>query len=163
MDVNIIPFQGVPESAVLHLVQDLQPFNIHALVGSTASLPKEAFNEHKRQYIADQVLAFLTGNYQERVLGIIGDDMYRYILDYIKGFADLPGRCAVISVYRLQTIKDELKYRSHLCELALHELGHTLGLEHCKDDECVMYQGQLRNPLKYHYCPACTLKSGILV
>lgn len=162
MDVDIVPFQGVSEALINNLVLDLRRYQIRARVRETDKLPADAFNPAKSKYIADQVLTFIKASYHERVLGVISEDMYRYILEYIRGFADLPGRGAVISVYRLKSIRDEQLYRSHVCELALHELGHTFGLEHCKDENCVMYQGVVRAQTPFRYCDVCKSKSGLL-
>jgi archaemetzincin len=41
---------------------------------------------------------------------------------------------------------------------ALHEIGHSLGLTHCRDRRCVMYSSTRIADTDFkqsHYCPTC--------
>jgi archaemetzincin len=52
------------------------------------------------------------------------------------GYGYRPGPSCVISSFRLKNPPSKTKRR--LEKVALHELGHNLGLPHCSDEECVM-------------------------
>ncbi len=53
----------------------------------------------------------------------------------IFGLGFKPGTSSVVSVYRLGKGKT---LRSRLKKIALHEIGHNLGLKHCPDKSCLM-------------------------
>jgi archaemetzincin len=46
-------------------------------------------------------------------------------------------RVAVVSVYRLRS-RDGKLYMSRVRKEVVHEVGHLLGLKHCRDTGCVM-------------------------
>jgi archaemetzincin len=52
----------------------------------------------------------------------------------ILGVAGLGKQSTIVSIYRMKTNHDD-----RLSKVVVHELGHTLGLQHCHNDEkCVM-------------------------
>ena len=55
----------------------------------------------------------------------------------IFGLGSVSGSSCVISSYRLSTGTKNLFY-SRIKKVAIHELGHNLGLPHCKNKNCVM-------------------------
>lgn len=78
-----------------------------------------------------------------KVLAVTGLDLYIPILTFVFGEARLNGRCAVVSSYRLDNSSYGLPsnpalLRERLLKESIHELGHTFGLVHCQDPECVM-------------------------
>jgi archaemetzincin len=77
-------------------------------------------------------------------MGVTTLDLYVPILKYVFGLAEVNGQCALISTYRLRPEFYEQPGNDTLLlerteKTALHELGHTLGLTHCRDRLCVMY------------------------
>ena len=77
-----------------------------------------------------------------KVLAITEYDLFIPILTHVFGEAQLGGKTCIISTYRL--IKDlpsvgwEKALKLRVMKEALHELGHTFKLRHCKDNSCVM-------------------------
>ncbi len=130
------------------------------------------YSSDRKQYhsteILRQLLPFATGK-EEHILGIMDEDIYIPILTFVFGEAQLSGRCALMSGHRLHQKyyglpEDETLYL-HRCEKeAVHELGHTLGLKHCDNFECVMrYSNSVADidTKRNVFCPACSQTLGI--
>ena len=80
----------------------------------------------------------------DRVLGVTLVDLFVPMLNFVFGEAQCPGKIALISLYRLRPeFYGDTPNRSLFFERAekeaVHELGHTLGIRHCKDGRCVMF------------------------
>jgi archaemetzincin len=78
-----------------------------------------------------------------RVLAVTTRDLYSPILTFVFGEARLNGQCAVVSSHRLDNSayglpRDQALLSARLLKECIHELGHTFGLIHCHDPECVM-------------------------
>jgi archaemetzincin len=105
-----------------------------------------ALDARRGQYHATSILRRLRDMEPDedvRVIGVTRLDLFVPILTFVFGEAELGGRCAVVSLQRL----DERFYglparrellRERLIKEAVHELGHTYGLRHCEDWRCVM-------------------------
>jgi archaemetzincin len=78
-----------------------------------------------------------------RVLAIVEVDLFIPILTHVYGEALLGGKACIVSTYRLKEASVPTGSRSAFEERsikeALHELGHTFSLRHCKDSTCIMH------------------------
>ncbi|MCL5742810.1 MAG: archaemetzincin [Acidobacteria bacterium] len=105
-----------------------------------------ALDEDRGQYHSSAILKRLVkgaGQREERVLGVTALDLYVPILTFVFGEALLEGNCAVVSLHRLREELYGLPPRTdllfeRLVKESVHELGHTFGLRHCFDWQCVM-------------------------
>lgn len=52
------------------------------------------------------------------------------------GLGACPGKSCVVSLFRIG--KNEKLIQERLKKIAVHEVGHNLGLKHCEDKNCVM-------------------------
>jgi hypothetical protein len=73
-----------------------------------------------------------------RLLGIADADLYTSNLNFVFGEADAYRAVAVFSIARLHTA-DRERFIHRAATEAIHELGHTYGLRHCRDTRCVMW------------------------
>lgn len=109
------------------------------------SLPDEALDQMRHQYNSSRLLTLLSSKAfdAERVLGVTEADLYAGGLNYVFGEGLSPGQVCMISTHRLwpEVSRDEGRelFYQRLIKEAVHELGHTIGLGHCRKLDCVMY------------------------
>ncbi|MFA5079305.1 MAG: archaemetzincin family Zn-dependent metalloprotease [Dehalococcoidia bacterium] len=147
MNIVLVPIGDFDPEALQQLKGSLGTvFGCPLQVDKPVSLPDDAFDRSRCQYLSDSLLDLLRQckKGSEHVLGVTEADIYTHGLNFLFGQADGINRVALISLSRL---KDEgsavpggekLLYERMLKE-AVHELGHTLGLDHCGDAGCVMH------------------------
>jgi len=79
-----------------------------------------------------------------KLIGITSLDLFSPALTFVFGEAQLDGRVAIASSYRLENTFYGLPDNPGLMlerleKEAIHELGHTFDLTHCPDYNCVMH------------------------
>jgi archaemetzincin len=98
-----------------------------------------------------------------RLLGVTRLDLFVPVLTFVFGEAQLEGNCGIVSLARLQEEFYGLPGRDgllqeRLLKEAVHELGHTFGLRHCPDWQCVMTSSHAVERLDVKgadFCAAC--------
>ena len=131
--------------ALLAGVADAFPHPVRGLV-----VPVDlatCFVPSRQQHHAALVLAALLHHLPDptaKVLGIVPVDLFIPVLTFVFGQAQLDGPGAVVSTYRLGTEfyglpADEGVLVERAIKECVHELGHTFGLVHCHDYDCVMH------------------------
>jgi archaemetzincin len=105
-----------------------------------------AFDASRGQYNSTALLAQLVNTYVQSVekkIAVVNVDLYVPVLTFVFGEAQLNGVAAVVSTHRLENPfyglqKDDDLSFTRLEKEVVHELGHTFGLYHCHQFECVM-------------------------
>jgi archaemetzincin len=108
---------------------------------------RSALDPRRGQYSSTEILAALLrlgSDAGERVLGIADVDLFIPIFTFVFGEAQLGGRAALMSLTRLRQEFYGLPPSEDLLYLraekeAMHELGHTFGLVHCRSYDCAMH------------------------
>ena len=137
------------DSLILEILKQglSQTFNCSVEIRPLTLSLDYAYDLERKQYLAPQLLSALHGFRMERgdrCLGIVDVDLYSPGLNFVFGEADISGGAAVISVYRLRQERyglpqDEGLFQDRAIKEAVHELGHTYYLSHCRDIKCVMH------------------------
>jgi archaemetzincin len=118
-----------------------------------------------------QRMASLVTDPQAQFLGVTALDLFIPILTFVFGEAQLGGRCALVSLHRLREEfyglppNPKLLWERVVKESA-HELGHTLGLRHCRDWRCVMastHDVERLDLKSEEYCQSCLAAASLAV
>jgi len=130
-----------------------------------------SLNPGRGQFNSTLILQFLHSSIEksedEKILVFEPVDLYANHLNFVFGEADSSTGFAVISTYRLipelygEDHRTKL-FLNRLVKEAVHELGHTTGLDHCRKPTCVMYFSNsiLDTDLKGQaFCQACKMKA----
>jgi len=120
-------------------------YNCSAIILPPQSLPAFAFYKPRQRYKADSLLKFQSGLLPpgcQTVAGLTQKDISTSMPgkpDWgIFGLGYRPGNACVISVCRLGSTSYE-QYKEWFIKVLLHELGHNMGLAHCKyHEQCLM-------------------------
>jgi len=161
----IVPIGDISFSLLDYICANLtEKFKLSFSVTKPISLPTQAYNTYRNQFLSVSILNALNKKYNYRkVLGIINEDIYVSELDFIFGQAHIRGRSALISIKRLKEeyygcLADEGILKQRALKEAIHEIGHTYGLNNCANYQCVMFfSNKLSDTDKkgLDFCPAC--------
>jgi archaemetzincin len=127
------------------------------------------YYDERNQYYSTQILSSILTHMPsdgKKIVGITNVDLFVPILTFLFGEAQLGGNGAIVSTYRLRNEfyglpRDNDLFYNRILKEILHELGHTIGLIHCKDYECVMnFSTYVENIdlKKIRYCKQCENK-----
>ncbi|NTU41907.1 MAG: archaemetzincin family Zn-dependent metalloprotease [Nitrospirales bacterium] len=170
MDIIIVPIGDIESSILTFLRKGLsEKFHSEVCLGSAFPKPDYARNAKRGQYPADPIVLALTRHesYREsgRIIGVMDHDLYVPELSFVFGVAR--GRIALISLTRLRQEfyglpeKKGLFMKRIMIE-AVHELGHTFGLDHCNNPRCVMFFSSSiadSDRKGFRFCPRCRTRA----
>ncbi|MCJ7655409.1 MAG: archaemetzincin family Zn-dependent metalloprotease [Dehalococcoidia bacterium] len=148
MRIILKPIGDIDNNILEKLKERLkQTFGCPVEIIPEAGSLERAYDSKRRQYLASELLARLKKSgvaKDEKVLGIVDVDLYAPGLHFVFGQADIASGVAIISLCRLrqeyyELPSDEALFLDRATKEAVHELGHTFGLGHCKNARCVMH------------------------
>jgi archaemetzincin len=158
--LDLIPFDKVDPLAVSIVGANIQAvLGLFTEIQPARSKPDFAFMPVRNQFDASKILKSLaaeTGGAPLK-LGLTQSDLSIPILTYVFGESQLGGKAAVISLHRLFNIDRQIVYQ-RAAKIAVHEVGHLLGLEHCWEADCLMrFSKQLEqlDRLPLRFCATC--------
>ncbi|MGC4090905.1 MAG: hypothetical protein QM756_24140 [Polyangiaceae bacterium] len=165
--VALVPLGAVPDLEVGVVKAALAAFYaVDVVVHARTPLPRSAFYPQRGRYRAERLLTTLEALGEPsmfRVLGLASVDISTTkgnVQDWgILGLATIDGRVGVLSSFRCRRrASGAAQVAERLGKTAVHELGHTFGLEHCPNVGCVMEDGKgsvFTSDREYDLCERC--------
>ncbi|MBI5585859.1 MAG: hypothetical protein HY892_18770, partial [Deltaproteobacteria bacterium] len=147
MPISIIPVGPIDPTVLNNLQADL-PLILQKPIRLEAGLDEPAYAYHpgRRQFRSTAILQDLLERpelrHYERILGLVDHDLFVPELNFV--FGEASSRAAVMALPRLRETfygrpGDSGLFRRRVLTEAVHELGHTFGLGHCRRPACVMF------------------------
>jgi archaemetzincin len=176
--VGIQIYTGFSKDKAKILSQEITKFyKIKTVILPEKSLPKQAFIDIKTpRYRADSLILIqkrAISDTLDFVLGLTDKDIsvtkydnkgniknpqWKYNDFGVMGLAYRPGKSGIISSFRLKDKDKNLEF-TRLKKVVIHEFGHSLGLPHCSDKQCVMTSAAEKistiDNEKMELCKAC--------
>jgi archaemetzincin len=168
ISIDLIPIYMPPTH---ELIERLAPrltrcFAAEVRTHRAAFDPERAFDMSRGQYSSRALLKLLLDHASavpSKLLGVTSVDLFSPVLTYVFGEAQLRGRAAVVSWHRLRPEayglpSDADLVRRRLEIEAVHELGHTFGLLHCREPSCAMHASTYAEEIDFktaELCAAC--------
>jgi len=145
--IEVVPVGEVDQGIIRYSAEVIKKnFNLPARIGRALPITSQAFDAGRNQYNASVLLEQLRRTIPPgalKILGVIDEDIFSKGLNYVFGQAVLGGCCGIISLTRLRISaqgqgENELFFE-RIEKEAVHEIGHTFGLKHCPNPNCVMF------------------------
>lgn len=169
MGIVLVAIGEVNRNVMDWLKDDLSKvFNKQVSVGKGMPEPDYAFDHKRKQYSSTAILNAIVKQKEyapyEKILGVVDHDLFVSELNFV--FGEASPKAAVISITRLrQTFyrlpEDQDLFHRRVLTEAVHELGHTYGLQHCGNPRCVMFfSNRLSDTDRKgpEFCPECRKK-----
>ena len=165
----IVPFDSIRKEVLVFLQNELiRTFGFDIRIAREEPIPQYAFDSKRRQYHSTKILEWLKNIpvMDTRILGVVDLDLYVPELNFVLGEADVAHGVCIISLVRLRQEfyglpKNENLFLERALKEAVHEIGHTYRLSHCRDPKCIMHfsnslqDTDIKGP---DFCPRCKLK-----
>jgi len=145
--IAVVPVGDVDAGVAAALAPALETaFGSKVVVAPAVPLAASAYEPRRRQYLSTAILDALAAAKRpvwERLLGVADVDLYVPDLNFVFGEGDSRRGVGVFSLHRLHPGASEAEaqalFQRRAATEAIHELGHTYGLGHCRDPRCVMW------------------------
>mgnify|MGYP006275074183 CR=1 FL=1 len=142
--IAVSPVGKIPDRLLNIIARAVEKnFSFHTRIAPILEDISFAFDPERHQYNSTKILEKLaeksSGEYV-KVIAVTREDLFIPILTHVYGEAQLGGKACIVSTARLESILDtEEKGCNRVMKEALHELGHTFHLTHCRDESCLMH------------------------
>lgn len=146
-NITLILFGNFEKRFLEKIINDVErEFQLTAMIRNGHLDLSEYYDPSRRQYNGNMLLKTVDNGFamdESKILGLFNVDLFIPIFTFIFGQAFLNGRSGIASIYRLSNERyglkpDENILIDRLRKEVIHELGHTFGLIHCHNQECVM-------------------------
>jgi archaemetzincin len=121
--------------------------------------------QHNATALLDQVVR--SSDDAVRRIGVVDVDLFVPVLTFVFGQAMLGGAGGIVSTARLANEfyglpRDDRRLEERLEKELVHEIGHLLGLVHCRQFECVMRSSTYVEEIDLKRSTLCLQCSGLI-
>ena len=168
-NIYFYPLSISNQSLLVRILNELKKiFNSHISIIDLNLDVESTRSIERNQYYSTKIIAEVLNHsteYDGKILVLVDFDLYIPIFTYVFGEAQLNGKVSIVSLCRLYEefytgiSNDELLFQRAMKEI-LHEIGHSFGLIHCSNWDCVMHSsaGIEEVDIKGNfYCKDCAL------
>ena len=169
MGILLVPVGKIDKEVMDWLKNDLNKLlKKQVWIGKGMPEPDDAYDHKRKQYLSTAILDAILGQkeyaHYEKILSMVDHDLFVPELNFVFGQAST--KATIISLTRLrQTFyhlpEDLTLFHQRVLTEAVHEIGHTYGLEHCRNPRCVMFfSNSLMDTDRKgsEFCPSCYSK-----
>ncbi len=177
MLLRVVPLGVIPEKILEELVSELRDLvNIRCKILEPISTPQKSFNHWRKQHDAGKILEILSTNPKTQFIDksiptliITQEDIYYKGLNFVFGLEEAVEGLLMISLARLKPeYYDEkpntFRLTERIIKESIHEIGHYIGLNHCKHPWCIMAFSSSVNQIdkkRKEFCRDCSIKMAI--
>lgn len=166
-EIHIIPFHFYDHHLLDQLAQSISAeFNLPTQLVNSKFHYSFAYDSSRKQYYSTKLLQGLVNYFPNnggKFLGVTDLDLFIPILTFVFGEAQLDGKAAIVSSFRLRPQfyglpKSDDLLSERLAKESIHELGHTFGLKHCLAYDCVMSSSPTAQDIElkdHSFCDDC--------
>lgn len=135
--------------------------NVEKLMSSEIIYAKPLFDSLvKKNTITDSIKFIFITDKKLSILELPKNEFFDELKYLIRGLtSSIPGEFGIISTYKLKKEStDNLHFQNLLVKTMRHEVGHLLGLHHCRNDSCLMksaYDPVIFQNIDYYLCDKC--------
>jgi archaemetzincin len=169
--VRLLPLGDVAQATIEKAAAGIESHGpIKAIVEKRLPLPPKTESSQKGRYRSELLLDWMAGLDLPgggKLLGITDIDIVARKGGNpnwgVLGLGAIDGRMCVISTFRMKkkkgggTVTDDI-VTERLWKTAIHEVGHTIGIDHCPVRGCLMQDARgtvFTTDEEHDFCPKC--------
>lgn len=169
MRVDIVPVGDVAAAVKRSAASALRSvYDAEVTIRPASELPAAAYDEGRGQYGAEAMIDLASRDGQgDKNIALTDVDLFYRRRNFVFGLAYLDGDGSVVSTHRLRTSPDggvagrsaQDVFADRVRKEVIHEVGHSLGLDHCDNSRCVMsFSPTVRevDVKEEHFCGSCS-------
>ncbi len=151
MLIRILPIKYISLNLLQKFCKELEAsINVRCKILPQIKYIDSAFNALRRQYDASKIIDIIASTNEGKfidksipTIGITEEDIYYKGLNFVFSIEEPENACSVISIARLKPEFYDQKPNNmilidRIVKEAMHEIGHHIGLNHCKHIFCIM-------------------------